>query len=359
MKEITVDMDMDDEVTAIVDFVNQKWSPIPDLKGLITRVRDQALFDGRAWFNEGEFTLRLMDMSTQRVKMLEEILDDPAEKSQVLLYDNVRHAIDQIRSSAKIMREAGLSLDVDVQDKYFEQYTKPLAKKIQKDFPGFSKSKPLGWADFAKKYEDFAGQAEYRAEPDRDLYQGVDPKGRSWHLVEKLALPYLMYDDKCQGNSPTYMLVSSVYSHFLGVREFINTKEMIGAVENLLPFYDPAVSFGLVVPTNSGNDLVDILVGKLEPFPSKESSEESLRKLREFAALSEEEQAERKKSNAVRIKEMMQNMFSHDPVKEAAEREKEIAEVLEMKRMIRAKIVAVNPSAKVSMRQTPQAGMEL
>lgn len=359
LKEITVDMDMDAEVTAIVDFISQKWSPIPDLEKLITKVRDQALFDGRGWFNESEFTLRLMDLSDQRVKMLEEIIDDPEQKSQVFLYDNVRSAIDQMRTSAKVMREAGLTLDVDVQDKYFEQYTKPLAKEIHNKFPGFSRSKPLGWAESAKNYTDYAGQEEYRAEADRDLFQGVDSKGRSWHLVEKLALPYLLYDDKCQGRSPTYMMVSSVYSHFLGIREFINTKEMITAVEKLLPFHEPRISFGLVVSTDTGNSLVDILVGRLKPFPTKKESDQSLLQQREFSALSEEAQAERKRINSVRVKEMIENMFRHDPVADAARQEQEMAEVLEMKRLMRDKIKSPNPSATTGRRQAPEAGMEI
>lgn len=355
-------MDMDSEVTAIVDFINHKWSPIPDLEKLVTKVRDQALYDGRAWFAEGEFSVSLIGLGTKRLELVESVLDNPEKKNLAFFYDNVRNALEQFRQSAKTMHAAALTLDVDDNRKHFEQYTKPLFNQLRKEFPGFSKSKPLGWAEFAKNYTDYAGQQEYRAEPDRELYQGVDPEGRSWHLVEKLALPYLMYDDKCQGNSPTYMLVSSIYSHFLGVNEFINTKNLIKAVKKNLQLNEPGLSFDLRIKPKTGNSHLDILVAKMQPLPTRQDFFKSLNSRREFEALSEEEKAERKRENAVRIKAMMENVFSRDPdpdpEADKAEKEKEDAELLEMKRLMRAEFSGVNPSAKKPKRPAPDAGME-
>lgn len=358
MKQITVDMDMDAEVAAIVDFLNHKWSAIPDLEEIVTRLRDQALYDSRAWFNKGTFTTRMIDLAEDRLKLVEAVLDDPDEKSMVFMYDNVRSALEMIRRPVEVMAEAALSLDVDNQKKYFEDYTRPIAKKLAKEFPRYAKSKPLGWAEFAKGYQEFAGQAEYDAKPDHELYQGVDPKGYSWHLVEKLALPYLMYDDKCQGRSPTYMLVSSIYSHFLSVSEFINTQKLIAAVEGYLPFDEPGLLLGLELKAETGNAHLDILVSKAGPLPSKDELDKNLQAKREFAALSAEEQAERRAANALRMKEMMSSMFNRDPAEEMRREEMRKQELQEMKILMRSHFKAQDPSVKIARQASSDASME-
>lgn len=348
MKEITVDMDMDAEVAAIVDFVSLKWSPIKNLSELVTRVRDQALFDGRAWFNEGVFTSRMIDLSQERLKLVEAVLDDPDEKSMAFGFDNVRSALDMIRMPASTMHEAAHTLDVDVKNHYFEDYTRPLAKEIAKNFPGYSKSKPLGWAEFAKVYEDRTGDNEYDPKPDRELFQGVDPKGRSWHLVEKLALPALMYDDKGQGRSPTYMLVSSIYSHFLSISEFINTQKLIAAVENYLPFDEPTMLVGLELKGNTGNRHLDVLVSLAKPLPTQDELDRCLQNKREFALLSTDAQAERKAANAAHVKKMIDKMLNPTPEDEQRRMKEREQEMQNMKILMRSHFTDQDPSAKAS-----------
>lgn len=346
MEKITVDMDMDAEVAAIVDFVKQKWSPIPNLEQLVTRVRDQALYNARAWFHEWKFGAAVNDLAEQREKLLEALLDDPEEKSASSLYDNVVRGLEQIRRPCSTMREAALTLDVDHENKNFDDFTVPLSKRLIKDLPGFSKSKPVGWAALSKSYGDRSASAEYDLEPDRQLFQGVDPEARTWHLVEKLALPNLMYDYKEQGRTPTYMLVSSIYSHFLFVIENINTQKMISAVENAFPLEEPGLIFGLKLSPSTSNPHIDVLLASMSELPSKEMYERSVQNSRDFAALSDDEKAERRSANAVKIKAVMEQSFAIDPEKEKLLMEKRRKEIQEMKVLMRTAFQAIDPSAQ-------------
>lgn len=354
MKKITVDMDMDAEVAAIVNFVKQKWSPIPELEQLVTKVRDQALYNARAWFHEGKFSVKMIELSNQREKMVEALLDDPEEKSAASLYDNVVRALEQIRRPASMMRDAALTLDVDHENKGFDEFTIPLSKRLIKEIPGFSRSKPVGWAALSKNYPDHSDSAEYDYGSDRQIFQGVDPEGRTWHLVEKLALPNLMHDYKEQRRTPTYMLVSSIYSHFLGVIEYLNTQKMVSAIESALPLTEQGVVFNLKPEANTGNPHADILLAKITGLPSREQFERSVQNSRDFDALSDEEKTERKAANAVRIKAMMQKSFALDPEGEKRLIEQRRQETQEMKVLMRTYFPGVDPSSK-----SPKQGNEL
>lgn len=335
---------MDAEVAAIVKFIGKKWSQISDLNELVIRIKEKALFDGRSMFNEGKFAEQMIALSDQRLKMLEDTLEDPEEKSLALIYDNVISLLGQFRRTAGVMYKASLTLDVDVDNKSFEYFTRPIEKNLKREFPSFAKSLPIGWADFKKDYTDYKGQDDYRPYRDRNLFEGVDPKGRGWHLVEKLALPYLMYDDVCQGRSPTYMLVSSIYTHFIDIISHINTQKLIKSAEKILPLDTPGVLFDIKFSEKTENPHLNILIGMLEKTPTREEFESSLKNKRDFLALSDEEKAERKAKNAERTREMFSRILGN---KDSSSRDdKEKTDILKMKILMRGNFSGLDPFSK-------------
>ena len=76
---------------------------------------------------------------------------------------------------------------------------------------------------------------EYDSQADAAKFNGYDTAGASTpSLPSRIALPYIMYDQVCQDRNPGYMLVSSIYGHFLGVIEYINTIQLKDSVSRLL-----------------------------------------------------------------------------------------------------------------------------
>lgn len=353
MKKITVDMDMDAEVDAIVDFVGQKWTKIPDLRGLVEQVRDHALHDGRAGFNLSAFAAQLNELSDERMGFVESLLDDRDEQSMVFDYDGVRKAIDLFEKLAPTMYQATLSLDTDEQNKGSDELIKHLAKKIHREFPDLAKSKPLGWVELEKEYQELGGKDQYNFGPDMELYRGVDLKDRASHIVQKISLPHLMSCHKSEGQTPTSLLISSIYLHFKAACQWINTQKMFDALDVTLPIDEPRVLLGLELNQGSGSPHLDILIKLSKPLPSQEEYDSTLQRMKEYAALSAEGKAEFKANHDAYIKDMMTKVLTEDPARDQSIIEQEKQRRHEMKILLRHHFPSISPSVRLAPESTP------
>ena len=291
MKKLALPINVTTEAEALAAFIDQTWTAIPDIKSLFNEIRDAALHESRAWFDNYAVGFLAHDMMSARRGLLVTQLATEAEKEAGPFYDGVCHVLDQVWSHSDVVAKLGREIDGswDYSDRVDAVYAK-LAKK----YPGLSSAKPLGWAALAKDYSDFDGQEEYDGRAANELFQGMDVSSAgSCNFVNNTALPYVMYDEKCQGRKAPRVLVAAVFSHFLGIREFMNTQEMCDALKALPLRTDPEVLFDIEMPTSS-NTLMQVLLQMARAPYTAEDYQKSLDARAAYDAMSDEEKAARK-----------------------------------------------------------------
>ncbi|KVP17054.1 hypothetical protein [Burkholderia ubonensis] len=293
MKTLTADINLDEEVAHLAEFIGQKWTPITGMPALFAEIRAAAFHAARGWFDQHAVWEFATDLEDTRAKLLASKLNLGFDAS-VEYYDSLCTLLSDISRSAREVREAGMALDGEW---YFERRVRAVERQVVSKYPDLASARPLGWAELEKGYCDFDGQAEYDPYPDRDLFNGVRVEGTlSSDFPGRVALPYVMYDEKCQGFKASSVLVGSVFAHFLGIAEFLNThklkQDLLAALPNLP---EPVMLFERNLQTD--NPFLKVMFELAKPCRTKASFEESLAQRAEFEALSDEEKAQRRAGN--------------------------------------------------------------
>lgn len=320
MDKLTPTLDLDAEVVALAEFISAKWTPIANITQLFTEIRDAAMHAARAWIDKHRVWEVASKMEDDREAMLREVLGLP--ESNPAWYDAYCTLLSHVAHKASALREAGLAVDGEWD---FECRENQVAAKLADKYDSLVEARPLGWAALAENYVDFDGQAEYDPKPDRALFKGARVEGTlSACFPGRVALPYVMYDEVCQGRRAYRVLVGAVYAHFLGIAEYLNTTRLI---DDLQAAVTPAVQFrGMLYErkVESQNPLLQFMLADLSPCPPKASFEESLAHQAAFAALTPEEQAARHREGAVEFEKMIEELLVEDKMsaREANEREK-------------------------------------
>ena len=112
-------------------------------------------------------------------------------------------------------------------------------------FDSLSTQTPNGYPAFIANYDDFDGQEEYCNQQqtiDESEFHGTDASEcRSFPFPATVAMPYVAYDDLCQGRKPIIMLVSAILAQGLGHTQELNNseiKEVIKLTDVMQPFRD-------------------------------------------------------------------------------------------------------------------------
>ena len=330
MKTLTADINLDEEVAHLAEFISQKWTPLANIQTLFAEIRDAALHAARGWFDQNEVWELATELEDARAKRLQSNLNLGFDAS-VELYDALCTLLHGIGRSAKDLREAGMALDGDWD---YERRVRAVEHQLLLKYPDLAGARPLGWAELEKGYCDFDGQEEYDPYPDQELFKGALVQGTfSFDFPYRVALPYVMYDEKCQSFKASAVLVSAVYAHFLGIAEFLNTQKLKQDLVAALPNLDePGMLFGRNLGT--GNPFLMVMFEQMKPCPSRESFEACLAKRAEYEALSDEEKAKRTVNRDAVIQQMLARL--KDPTRDAAQRQKDAEEKQQRISLLRA-----------------------
>lgn len=310
MKNLTVNINQDEEVLHLAEFIRQKWTPIANLEALITDIRAKAWHAARAWFVEHDIFEYACELEDARVALLESSLGLEEGDVSVSLYDAVCQLLHDISRESSMLRKAALDIDGPWD---FERRSKNLTSELLAKYPDLEQARPLGWDQLEPGYSDFDGMEAYNPKPDRDLFQGVHIEHvRAVPFPGRIALPYVMYDEKCQGQKARVSLVGAVYAHFLSITEFLNTHTLKAAIAEGLPNREhPEMLFehGL---KDVGHPLLKALAQKARPSPTKENFEAHLASKMKVKELTEEEREQLRQDNSQRIIEMLAKLKSQD-----------------------------------------------
>jgi hypothetical protein len=226
-------VDFDHEVAAITDFLSTRWNVLPNMEALVRAAALLGWKAGRAWIDRNALNSSTLLRMRHRESFLKQHLPS-AHAEQARWYDAGCRYLDELPRMVEELSEVGLHLDGQWD---FERRTKRAFWSLADEFPGLSELKPLGWEKLYESYTDFDGMEEYcetQQASDENEFKGSCVSGAvSAPFPGRVALPYVMYDEVCQGRSAAMTLVSAIYAHFLGLREHQNSCEVNAALEAL------------------------------------------------------------------------------------------------------------------------------
>lgn len=317
MKTLTPDINVDEEVKAVAAFIAQKWTPIENLEQLVREIQQTAFRIGATWIDQYDTGSAAHDLGEARAEKLKERLSE-AEAHSVEFHDAYCWFFTTIWWAARRLREMGLNLHSKWD---FERRVSAVHASVASRFPGLVTARPHGWDALAKDYTDFDGQEEYRPGPDRDLFQGHDSGGQS-SFTYQVALPYVMYSEFCQGRKASSELVGAIFSHFLGIREYLNTQAFIQALKDLDLVNKPGPVFtmeGVVVE----NRFLKVILDASDGPPFEEEYRRCVAGHLRFEAMSEEGKRQLQAHNQARIAELMASLRT-SPTADDEESEKDL-----------------------------------
>lgn len=308
MKELSTDINLDEEVAHMAEFIRQKWTPIENIEALFTEIRDAALHAARAWLHDHDIWDVAHDMLDARKALLEEKLKDslPVQSVGVEYYDALCTLVYDISGKAKRLKEAGMDIDGPWD---FSRRVNALSNRLSAKYPDLATARPNGWAEFEKGYTEYDGQAEYDPKPDRELFKGSKVEGAcSGSFPMRVALPYVMYDEKAQGFKAYRVLVGAVFAQFLGIKEMLNTEELKQALKALPGMDEPTMVFERKVATD--NPLLSVLFKMARPCPKEAAYLAACKSQAEYAMLSDEEKAALEAKHEDKIQQILDRLKS-------------------------------------------------
>lgn len=285
MRKLEETICLDDEVNAIAAYIRLKWSPLDNLEQLVQDVRVAAEHAARAFFDEHAVWEVTVAADDAREAMLTKQYGDG--RPTLCYYDAGCQLINNIRDGLHNVRAAALEID-GAWD--YERSVDKVLFALQSKYPDLIGSRPIGWDRLEAGYNDFDGQEEFDGRGDQALFQGtkVESVG-SGDFVIRTALPYVMYDEKCQGRKAHYVLVGAIFSQFLLITEHLNTHKACRDLEAVVSTLPQEHVFELAIEPQT--PVLKTLIKQGKPYATRLEYEEAVAQVAVYDALSDAEKA--------------------------------------------------------------------
>lgn len=326
----TTEVDIEAERAAVAAHIKANWAPLEGLDQIVKYVQEQAFNRGRAWFDSHPVWLRISKMEDARTAQLEVALPSEEERRLGPYYDRPSVAMRYMGMHADALRKAALNLDGRWD---YGRVVDAVYAELRKEYPELAKARPLGWAELAKDYIDFDGMETFDHKANAASFKGANTAtAGSGDFAMRTALPYVMYDETCQGRKAAAVLVGSIFSHFLGIVAHRNTQGLLASLGKL-PVDKLPASVMQGATLTSFNPLLQALIFMAEAsadnrerdLTSAEAYATALANARTFAALPESEKEVIRATNLKDLDETMHSIVAADPDaprREAAEAER-------------------------------------
>lgn len=323
------EVDPNQELEYIIEYVQKRWEGFDkvDIQAFFTQIWEKSLELSKYKIDNYGFTDLYEEWNTERME--HKNWQNAGSKlsaediKNYSIYDYPRNFIYSILSAPSTYHEIVMS-------KWdYSKNVKKLLKETNESFPDASKIKPIGWKKLAKNYKDFDGQEEYcknqQAIDDKE-FKGIDSGNAvAFPFQARVALPYVMYDDKCQGRKPLHTLIGAVLAHAYALNIKNNTNLVLKDLYNIKEeLSDPKYYKDIVLDFDVESKFTTPVIKALYEVMKKnlevvsESEFKEIKKAREEASKTpptEEEIAQRKEEFAKHMKEI----FSRKKTKEEIE----------------------------------------
>lgn len=218
------------EIDAMARHTVTRWDNVPDLKALFELAYQSAAHDGRFWFDHYAVSELLHEKAEERLALLK-ICCGQEEGGFLRSYDHCTLMYRQMSSEAS---SSFLEAARSIHGKWdFSQRADKVYQEALTHFKGLADARPKGWDALAEGYSDFDGMSEYDP-ADARAFEGADTVSAGADgFSGRIALPYVMYDERCQGRKAARVLLSSAYAHFLRILEHANGEAMMEEIGKL------------------------------------------------------------------------------------------------------------------------------
>lgn len=333
-------VDPNKELEHIIEYIEKRWEGFDkiDIQAFFTQIWEKSLELSKYKIDNHGFMDLYEEWNNERKdhKNWQKAGSKLSEEDikSFSLYDYPQNLIYSILSTPT-------SYDDVIMSKWdYSTNVKELLKEIKEVFPEATKLLPIGWKNLAKNYRDFDGQEEYcetQQELDDKEFKGINSgTAGTFPFQARVALPYVMYDDKCQGRKPLHTLIGAILGHAYALNIKNNT---IAVLKDL---YD--IKKELSTPTYYQDIVLSFDIESKLTTPVMRGLYEAMKKNLNIVSESEFQKAKKEREEALKnpptekeiaknrldFTKKMKEMFSRvETAEEIAQRQKEKKELEE------------------------------
>jgi hypothetical protein len=286
MKTLTADINLDEEVAHVADFLGLKWTPINDIHAVIREIRDTALHAARGWFDGHALWELAGQLEDERKLLLEQSLELGPD-SCAHYYDALAGLLDQVGLTANRIAEAGVQLDGRWD---FGQRSRAVARSVTSKYPQLVGAHPAGWDAMVWVQPCGPGWEDVDPEADRALFKGAGViPGYSTDLPSSVSIHLV----RLRGTRASTQLIDAMFAHFLAIAKFLNTEKLKHDLAAALPRLREPVMLFERDDVKTDNPFLKVAFELARPPYTKAQFEESLDSAAAFEALSDDEKAKK------------------------------------------------------------------
>lgn len=214
--DISFSIDTDKELFCLIDYIQKTWTNLPCDEDLYSFVKEIFIIGLEDSKNHIDFFDDL-NFDKKREDYLQSI-----NKESLIDFD---HVYQFLNFAPLVFHRLGNQLKKisHVDDRPLE-----LIKTIKEKYNILDDLQPIGWDLMESSYIGFDGMEEFDHKTNDQLFLGHhNYKAAGYEFHVRIALPYIMYDEKEQDRSRLYILIHSIYSHAKFCAELNNNHELL------------------------------------------------------------------------------------------------------------------------------------
>ncbi len=294
MKEVTLQLDIDEEINQLAQHVQATWNNVKEIHSVLRELQVRAAHDTRALFDQFEPSEVCHSLSKARQELVSRLFQDEDEKALCGSYDSIASVLDQAYYKMRSVREAGLGLDGPWD---FSSKMAPHHKAILKKYPSLAHATP-------------------KANPDEHVFQGSYIGAvRSFEFPERITAGHVAHEIDGHGKGAAYVLLGAAYAHFMGINEHLNTKALVRDIKELFNTDIPNMTFGKVVTGAVDNKLLQTLITLSDEVYTEDQFKAAVVSRKEFSLMSPEDRQKVCDENPLCSMEELDRQISEDEKK--------------------------------------------
>lgn len=227
-----VTVDLDQELAAIVSYLYPRWANISAHTDLLIRIRDEALHDGRAWF-DGQPAMIKLQKRIERREMLLQWLRKNGSRTAAR-GDLAMRQLSRCLTVLLGMKDLGLHVDGPWD---LASRVQRLHEVLMETYPSLHSTYPRQWGQVIREpgaQMDLRQYAQNQQKADEAEFTGhcsIEPGAVS--LPAALSLPHVMQAELNQKQSVPLTFVRVLYIHFLAIAKHHNTQQLVTELDRL------------------------------------------------------------------------------------------------------------------------------
>lgn len=244
MKKLTGLINLDEEFSTIMDFINIKWETADNMDLLIKEVWDFGILLSR---DKAESNYVLSNVLSSKFNEFMSFLGQNPEQSPPIRLKFFSY-LQIIGNKTFLLNDFN----------YYENEV--VVKSMIKKFPNIENIKPLGWDKLIKDYKDGDGMEEYKCHQlkiDKKAFNGTNVEPFDDCFVLNIALPEVMYNEMCQDTKSIVILLMNVLDHSIKCNKHNNSLKYLDDIKKAEEYFIYSQKENIPLSSLSFNNILD------------------------------------------------------------------------------------------------------